>query len=804
VLSCSEFLSHTPDHGTYTTLENHLVEVAKNAADLCKSHDEATRHAAYCAGLLHDLGKLNPWYQELFCKKLKNPNLGDCTLNALKLDLSRRYGRRQHAIFSCMLAWCLLSGTNNPHPDTTEHIVRAILCHHGCLRYGLGFGTHDKQFKKSQRETSGNWEIFQARARARREYPNWFDWEWASESFAERQDIGNYGDSKHSIEEYLRGRIVFSALLQGDYKSFPTNKKQAQTCKFGKRMCIDAKKAYGNNTDLSLPINQLRDTFQKNAILKYDTDKCKDKRMTIIEAPTGIGKTALLLEIMSRHANENTLDHCYYFAPLLALNNSFVELVKHKNVIPRDVHKFVLTYNYAYKGTLNPEGDKTSTEDDLEESDFRKYNFAHEAFQYPLVITTTQRLLLTLYANHRASAMKLVSLAKSLIIIDEIQTIPRFMRQTTMALLDRLCKECDSRVVLASATVPAELKKIYSVGMSTKEKDKYLELTSRTIDLDKEVVASDVASVASNSPLVMFNTRRKAAEFYDKISTIDENVSYLSTGLTRGERLACINLLVNEKKDMVPGKWPHQIVVSTQVLEAGVDASFGRIWRELAPMDSIVQAMGRLDRGAEMCGKAKITIFGEYDPKDTFPYDSLDVKTTYEMLTELRNAQEGAFSSNKLYEKLDNYYNLTMKKNKDVLEQKEKFENYVKKQHYEMVWNMVAHTIGSYNIPIIIPRSNEEWQTIHSKLKDTIAPQKSTREHKMKYARARRNTYTAYSMMVAEFPGNKKQMCKIKHMLDEDLLECGMAFPKKDSVEMLYNRGGMGLDIQFLRSKSLH
>lgn len=775
-----------PENGPPKTLEEHSIDVAKNAMDLCKCNDEATRCAAYCAGLLHDVGKLSPSYQKLFCDKLANPGLGAADLRAIESKLEHRYGRRQHAIFSCMLAWCLLYATN-PHHSTSEHIARAVLCHHGRLRDGIGgLGTQDTKFRESQKETAENWQIFQAHARTRPEYPAWFDWEKANRSFVGRQSIGSYGNPRHGIAEYLRGRIVFSALVQGDYLSFSANREQAQRQTFGEWMCIDAESAHNKNIDPSSQINTLRAKFQKDAALKYDTDKL----ITIIDAPTGIGKTALLLDIMSRHAKKGSLARCYYFAPLIALNSSFVELVQDTNVMSEEAHKYILTYNHAFKGTLDPKEDTTDKNDDLDESDYVKYNFAYEAFQYPMVITTTQRLMLTLYANHKASAMKLVSLTKSLMIIDEIQTIPRFMRQTTMNLLNELCKECDSRVVLASATVPAELKNVYTVGMNSDEKKKYLELTSRAVDMGS-VIEEEVEKVIGLSPLVMFNTRKKAAEFYGKISSLCKNVAYLSTGITRGERLASINTLVNQKKSMGRGKWPHEIVVSTQVLEAGVDASFGRIWRELAPMDSIVQTMGRLDRGAEMGGSARITIFGKYESGNTLPYDSLDVKTTYEMLKEMCGDQLGAFKSDKLYEALEKYYDLTATKNSEAQEQKEKFENYVKKCQYEKVWDMVAKTMTSYNTPIIIPHNDEDWQAIHDKLK-SVPTNELTREQKMKNARMRRDTYSKHSNMVAEFPESK--ICKIRHMLDENLLENGIAFPKKTSVRELYERDGMGLD----------
>lgn len=783
-----------PENGEFKTLEEHSIEVAKHARNLCGSSDKATQHAAYCAGLMHDLGKLSPSYQKLFCAKLKQPDLGAYDLEAKKSQLEHRYGRRQHSIFSCMLAWCLLYGTN-PYHDTTAHIVRAILCHHGRLKNGLGgLGARDAEFVESQKVTAKNWGIFQTRARARKEFPSWLDWEKANRSFEGRRDIGNYGNPGHTIAEYLRGRIVFSALVQGDYLSFPTNKEQTQNRMFGAWMRIDPKKAHGKHTDPSSPINALREKFQNDSIFKYDTDKCVDKRTTIIEAPTGIGKTALLLHIMSKHANESGLARCYYFSPLIALNSSFVDLVKDKNVMPAEVHKFVLTYNYAFKKTLNSDDGETDSDDDLEESDYGKYNFAYEAFQYPLVITTTQRLLLTLYANHKASVMKLASLSKSLMIIDEIQTIPRFMRQITMDLLDRLCEECGSRVVLASATVPTELKKFHTVGMDVDTRQRYLELTSRTICMGK-LDTNAVVEAMGLSPLVMFNTRKKAAEFYEKISSTCENTVYLSTGIKRGERLDRINTLVREKQLMETGKWPHKIVVSTQVLEAGVDASFGRIWRELAPMDSIVQAMGRLDRGAELCGRAKITIFSEYDPKHTVPYDSLDVKITYDMLKML-GGKHGEFTSSELYDKLEEYYDLTMDQNKESLEQKEKFEYHVKKQHYEKAWDMVAKTMDSYNIPIIIPSDNKSWHTIHSKLRCIVTPKRATREQKMKSGRIRKNMYMKHSELVAEFPDSKRH--KIEHMLDDELLDNGIAFPKKEHVEELYDTDKIGLDRHLL------
>lgn len=794
VLSCSEFLSHMPDNGVPCTLEEHSIAVANNAKDLCKSNDEATRCAAYCAGLLHDVGKLSPSYQELFCKKLNQPDIDASDLHSAELALAHKYGRRQHAIFSCMLAWCLLYATN-PHRGTNDHIARAILCHHGRLREGLGLGTHNAKFEESQKATAKNWSRFQAHARTRPEYPAWFDWTKASESFATRRNIGSHGNLKPATAEYLRGRLVFSALVQGDYLSFSSNKKMDSRRRFGAWMRIDAKRAHSRNLGVPSPINALRDEFQNNAISKYETDKCLDRHITIIEAPTGIGKTALLLEIMSRHANKGSLERCYYFSPLLALNNSFVELVRDKNVIPEEARKFILTYNHASKGTLEPKNDEPDADDDLKEVDDIKYNFAYETFQYPVVITTTQRLLLTLYANHKASAVKLASLAKSLMIIDEIQTIPRFMRQITMDLLDRLCQECDSRVVLASATVPSELKKIHTVGMGNKAKTEYLQQTSRYIDIGT-IEASEVAKAVGMSPLVMFNTRKKAAGFYDEIAPTCNNVVYLSTGITRKERLERIKEIVSEKASMGSGKWPHKIVVSTQVLEAGVDASFGRIWRELAPLDSIVQVMGRLDRSAEMGGKAKIIIFGEYDSKNTMPYDGLDVKTTREVLEKLRSENHGKFTSVDLYGKLEAYYDYTKEHNKEVQAHKEKFEDYVKKQQYEKVWNMVAKTMASYNLPIIIPDNGEEWDKISSRLRSTTILKENARDEKIKNAKARKGIYAQYSEKVAEFPENK--IHKIAHMLDEELLSDGIPFPKKECVGELYDKNGTGMDRHLL------
>ena len=170
-------------------------------------------------------------------------------------------------------------------------------------------------------------------------------------------------------------------------------------------------------------------------------------------------------------------------------------------------------------------------------------------------------------------------------------------------------------------------------------KESYLRLTSKRIEFK---AASDVllevpGLVSNERVLFMVNTRRKARKLYEDISRLKSGVVYLSSGIKKCARKKAVEDLHSSGT---------ATVVSTQVMEAGVDVSFTRMYREVAPLDNIVQAMGRLSREGEVA-EPVLSVFHLDD--DYRPYSELEMNLSKQLIPQLHSSVD-------LYERLPEYY----------------------------------------------------------------------------------------------------------------------------------------------------
>ena len=142
-----------------------------------------------------------------------------------------------------------------------------------------------------------------------------------------------------------------------------------------------------------------------------------------------------------------------------------------------------------------------------------------------------------------------------------------------------------------------------------------------------------------NKTLVIANTRKKAVNLYNSIAQIHKDITkiYLSSGIRKKDR---IDILKNLSKK------ENYVLISTQVVEAGVDISFSNIYREAAPLDNIIQVMGRLNREG-LDPDAKLVVY----PTDgnELPYSKLEFDESWKRLQNIRNSKE-------IYAILEQYY----------------------------------------------------------------------------------------------------------------------------------------------------
>lgn len=762
------FRSHPAEDGREAILlHDHLAKVAGLARGIAERMSPGSGEDALAAGLLHDIGKLSPWYQGRF-------------VGGSEAVLDSLYGQRRHSPFSAWAALHLLFGEPCVH-----HVVHAVAGHHGGLRTRL-HSPKGPGVKVAQKKMLSNLKMFRdyVRSGAAPEAEAWrgMDWDGCMESFGKDVNFGERigAGSKGSISTYLHTKCVFSSLLQADRGSFHDIREKSLS------MGIQPTHA---GTPAS-EVGRLRKSFQDTAFEAYL--QCADEGVVVIEAPTGTGKTDLIFRILGHHSGQGKHDRAFYFSPLLALTDGFIASLMGGGAAPRPAvptesdRDLVLEYNHMTAEPISGRGEDGAMHDMIarrEQSSAELYEAA--SFGYPFVVSTTARLLLTIYGNLASSCIKFASLANSVIIVDEIQTVPKFLLKSLLKALSWIAGSSGSRVILVSATVPSE---ISGTGMRVircdeRVADKFVALTPKTLSVAPSLDIGAVRGAAPALTAVIFNTRRAASGFYRDAGALREEygeVTYLTSGIRKRDRLEHIRRIASAPRPK------GALVVSTQVLESGVDASFGRMFREMAPLDSIVQAMGRLNRhgGSE---SAEITVFGRDPPR---PYRHIEVCETQRVLDGL--VAKGPVPSAAVYASLREYYGAVASADGESQKNAEDLERNMSRHDYDMVWGMVHDgAFAEYNVNVFLPYPNGTAGAEPEAQFDSLFAALSDMDGQS-WAGRRRATMRRAARMSAALPASS--LCKVRDLLDPALLERGICVPRDaESLGRIYDPD-IGLD----------
>jgi CRISPR-associated helicase Cas3/CRISPR-associated endonuclease Cas3-HD len=303
-------------------------------------------------------------------------------------------------------------------------------------------------------------------------------------------------------------------------------------------------------------------------------------RLTV---PTGGGKTRTSLAFALEHAVIHGQRRVIYAIPFTSIIDQtadvFAELLGTENI---------LEHHSAY------EPDDTEAES--------RTKLASENWDMPVVVTTNVQLFESLFAHKTSKLRKIHNVAGSVLVLDEVQTLPANLLKPTLDVLRELVRHYGVTVVLCTATQPAldaalGFATLENVREIVPEPEHYFSLLKRveyTVDLEPkswETLAKELRQYSQ--VLCIVNTKRQAQELFKALN--DSDAMHLSTHLYpahRREVLAQIRKRLQENR-------PCQ-VVSTQLVEAGVDLDFPVVYRALGPLDSMVQAAGRCNREGKL------------------------------------------------------------------------------------------------------------------------------------------------------------------------------------------------------------
>jgi len=414
------------------------------------------------------------------------------------------------------------------------------------------------------------------------------------------------------------------------------------------------KRQNGKYISWELLINRLEDKyieFESNPnkskvdiLRKLISDACFDRSsdntgVFTLTVPTGGGKTLASLRFALHHAQKHNLDRIIYVIPFTSIIDQNAQVVRDiLEVKKHEEGRIVLEHH----SNLMPEIQNW------------KNKILTENWDAPIIYTTSVQLLETLFGGGTRSARRMHQIANSVIVFDEIQTLPIKTVHMFCNAVNYITRHCNSSVVLCTATQPLLNKVDENKGRINFDKANEImpDIENLFADLKRVEVKNkikhqgwetdEVASLAieqtndSGSCLVIVNTKKNAQVVYEACSElIDYSVYHLSTSMCPAHRM--------EKLTEIRGKLGKEplICVSTQLIEAGVDVDFGSVIRFVAGLDSIAQAAGRCNRnGLRKIGKvfvinpAKETIDSLIDIKE-------GKKVSERILREMEQADSG-------------------------------------------------------------------------------------------------------------------------------------------------------------------
>ena len=417
---------------------------------------------------------------------------------------------------------------------------------------------------------------------------------------------------------------------------------------------------YIRNLPKNSPVDTLRQEFYKTVIDNVQKLGLENKILSLT-APTGIGKTLAGFSAAVRLRNmiqkeTGRLPRIIYVLPFTSIidqNFDVISKVIEKANLRKDIllkHHFRANPTKHYPELKVEDIWKSLEEDRLftkqDDKDLlKRYEQAYtrvETWDGEVIVTTFARFYETIFTNRRSEMRRLHRLAGSIVILDEVQNIPPKYWEATEESLRLLSDQWDTRFILMTATRPALFQN--TPELTEPRKQFFFSNLSRTIlhvepdplpyrEIDRWLLPK---IESAKSFMVVLNTIRSAQEVYKdlKQELSGFKLYFLSASLIPVHREKRIQEI---KKNLEMGK--KIALIATQVVEAGVDLDFNIVVRDLAPLDSIVQAAGRCNRNARNRIKGKVFLVKLVTPEHyerrlaTYIYDGILIQMTEEILS---------------------------------------------------------------------------------------------------------------------------------------------------------------------------
>jgi CRISPR-associated endonuclease/helicase Cas3 len=567
--SCEKCRDLSPDHG-------HLNKVAwwsgKFACEMFAPDSTEAKSAwdwGYLAGLWHDLGKFPEKWQRYLQSKA-DPHIADVSGTVDHSTAGAQHAVKAHAILGHLLGY-LIAGHHSGLLDGISN--------NSCLALRL------------QKTDLPDWQIAPVEIKSQPIPP--------APAFLTKESFG--------LSFFTR--MLFSCLVDADFLA---------TEAFMNRSQAKSRNQIPENSlaEISSLIDARIDQFgapaagddvniQRRAVV----DDCRAAAprapgIFSLTVPTGGGKTLSSLSFALRHALTNGQKRVIYVVPFTSIIEQNAEVIR-EVLAPLETDSF--TPLIEHHSSLSP--DKETTQSRL----------ASENWDAPIIITTAVQFYESLFAAKTSRCRKLHNIANSVVILDEAQSLPVDFLTPCLRTLQELADHYHTTAVLCTATQPAVHYNATEFPIGLKGSREIIADTAalftalKRVELESLGDTSDAALIgrlAKHPQVLCIVNRRKHAQQLFRLLGNQEGNHHLSALMCPEHR----SLILAEIRRCLSEGLPVR-VISTQLIEAGVDVDFPIVYRALAGLDSIAQAAGRCNRNGKLPGPGQTYIFKPEDQR---------------------------------------------------------------------------------------------------------------------------------------------------------------------------------------------
>lgn len=667
------FYSRINNNGDKELLEEHLQKVSSLCGDFCSEFTK--REIGEFLGWLHDAGKMTERFQNVLNKKETNVN--HAVVGGIIGNINESF-----------IPFC------QTDKETMKMITDIIISHHSEIKQNNG----DKSKPSSWEDTIYDKKYAVSSDEELKEICKYYALK-INDGTINRLNYKIQDENFDNLEKMLFERMLLSCLVDADYSS----------------SAMFFKEDYLENTELQLNTNSelyklekyrnnliagTNQTHGMNAIRSWvyrDCSVCPEINNKVkgglfkLTAPTGSAKTLGMVKWGLLCAEKYNKKRIFTVLPFLSVISQTVEI--YKNIFGDDV---VLEDDSQVEHLTEKERELTSR------------------WTSPFIIPTMVKFLEGLFVCGAANSRRLHNICNSVILLDEFQSIPPHLLNVTLCTLRELARKYGCIVLFSSATLPnfstrkglewwddevveiiKDVDGLYNAYGKAKEINISWELKRKYSikEMSKKI------SLHNNSCCIV-NTKKAANKIYCELIKLKnkQDCFLVTTNLCNKHREKIIQEIKYRQKNKLP-----VYIVATQCIEAGVDTSSEFLYREIAPLEAIIQSSGRCARNGECIGKMTVFVLDDTSTPDISYYNAKEqTRVLYE-------SNENDIDINKL-KYLSEYYEDLWKINgfeKDkqaLVDAIYSNENFIDtKEEYKVIDN-------NEQLRIVVPYDTREYQ----------------------------------------------------------------------------------------------